>query len=562
MKKTLIYLKLLGLVLLLLSAASATAQRGLQYWIDDFSNPKLIPMPAVQGNLRAQIHVEDLSPGLHTIFMRSVSSDGTYSPITSAPFLKIESSGETKLDMWLDDDLTKVFSHSFEIDPEAGKELKLKIDFSRIIADFPFGTHKLSMRVHDDILGYGAVYSSYFTHLPEGGSSNITFWFDGDMTKKATFPVTMEPGTATDVRLKLDLNNIIANFPFGSHEVSMRVYDDRLGYGAVYSSNFTHLPEGGSSNITFWLDGDMTKKVTFPIDMNNEEKQYKVLDLNNLLAENPYGSHELSMRLYDDKQGYGAVYSSNVLHVRHGEISHLDYWLDDDYANHRTLNARSTSGKVATFDNYINLKDMPAGVYYLRYRVPPSGAVYETAVLVERRYTDQLNVYIEKEAKWFDNNEPSYFYNTGHHVNTYNNVYLLDPADFGPGQHELHLQYMNSAGVWTEQNVTYFYKDGGSKLCIGFMPDETEGLTEEPMTEELYCTCEAGIVKVDCRSPRLGETGEVTVYDLMGRLIASQTVSNMDGIHAELDVSGYTNQLLIVRLVSGSINVSRKIMFR
>ena len=67
---------------------------------------------------------------------------------------------------------------------------------------------------------------------------------------------------------------------------------------------------------------------------------------------------------------------------------------------------------------------------------------------------------------------------------------------------------------------------------------------------------------MDCRSPRLGETGEVTVYDLMGRLIASQTVSNMDGIHAELDVSGYANQLLIVRLVSGGINVSRKIMFR
>ena len=486
MKKTLIYLKLLGLVLLLLSAASAAAQRGLQYWIDDFSNPKLILMPAVQGNLRAQIHVENLSPGLHTIFMRSVSPDGTYSPITSAPFLKIESSGETKLDMWLDDDLSRVFSHSFEIAPETGTELKLKIDFSRIIADFPFGTHKLSMRVHDDILGYGAVYSSYFTHMPQGGSSNITFW----------------------------------------------------------------------------LDGDMTKKVTFPIDMNNEEKQYKVLDLNNLLAENPYGSHELNMRLYDDKQGYGAVYSSNVLHVRHGEISHLDYWLNDDYANHRTLNARSNSGKVATFDNYINLKDLPAGVYYLKYRVPPSGAVYETAVLVERRYSDQLNVYIEKEAKWFDNNEPSYFYNSGSHVNTYNNVYVLNPADFGPGQHELHLQYMNSAGVWTEQNVTYFYKDGGSKLCIGFMPDETDGVTEVPMTEELFCTCTAGVVMVDCRSPRLGETGEVTVYDLMGRQIARQTVSNMDGIHAELDVSGYANQLLIVRLISGSINVSRKIMYR
>lgn len=638
MKKPLIYLKLLGLALLLLSAMSAAAQKGLEYWIDDYSNHKLIYMPAVEGNLRAKIHVEDLSPGLHTIFMRSVSPDGTYSPITSSPFIKIESSGGTKLDMWLDDDMTKVASLPLEIDPETGTELKFKINFNNIVADFPFGTHKLSMRVHDDVLGYGAVYSanfmhlpeggsskitfwldddmtktasfpvsiptdtvadvnfkldfnniidnfplgshklsmrlyderlgygsvysSNFTHLPQGGSSNITFWFDGDMTKMASYPITIGTDAATEATFQLALNNIIAKCPFGSHEVSMRLYDDKLGYGAVYSSNFTHMPQGGSSNITFWLDGDMSKKVTFPINMNLEAVQKKELNLNSLLAENPYGSHELSMRLYDDKLGYGAVYNSNVLHLRHGDISHLEYWLNDDYANRRTLNAKTASGKVSTFDNYINLSALPAGVYYMKYRVPPSGAVYETAVLLDQRYYNTLNVYIEKEGRWFDNNEPSYFNTTGPHVVTYTNSYVLDPANFSPGQHELHLQYMNSAGVWSEQNVTYFYKGSGSKLYIGFMPDETDDITDVPIPDEFYCFCEEGIVTVDCRSPRLGESGEVMVYDLMGRLIAHRAVSNMGGIHAELDVSAYASNLLIVRLVSGAVNISRKIMFR
>jgi hypothetical protein len=119
--------------------------------------------------------------------------------------------------------------------------------------------------------------------------------------------------------------------------------------------------------------------------------------------------------------------------------------------------------------------------------------------------------------------------------------------------------YQNSAEVWSEQNVTYFYKEPlTGMLRIGVMPEDADGI--DGIEQQEYFSCERinGVLYVDCESPQLAETGTVTVYDLQGRLLARQKVINNQGIHTQLTLNG-TGQLMIVKLSSGGVKHTKKL---
>lgn len=468
----------------LLTAFGAGAQNGLQYWIDDFSSARFIAMPSAAGQLKVTINVEDLSLGVHKIYMRSVSADGTYSPVTQAAFVKVVGGDGMGFEYWFDDDLESLTTRPYMLSEAQTYEVDLSDPA------FAPGVHKVSMRALNPDFGYSPVYSASFVKIAYAGATGLEYWIDDNPAATATLP--LNAGSDAPQAFDIALSDP-AIFPPGVHKVSMRVVDPSLGYSPVYTAMVTNLPATPDT--------------------------------------------------------------------------HIVYWLDNDYAGRRKLQAIET-GDAARFFSFLDLSTATEGMHHIKFRIMGSvekGTVYSYPILVTRRYNSlNSNVFVSRENYWHDL-ASRYRDFKGQTLHTA--TYELDPADFDAGQHEFHVQYMNSEQVWSEENVTYFYKaPGTSMLVAGMLPPDASGIGDLPADvtdESFFCTVNGENIVVDCLSPRLGSMAAITVYDIIGRVVArTQVPSTTDGVHAELNIPGYAGKVLIVRVFSGEACFTRKIVMQ
>ena len=430
------------------------------------------------------------------------------------------------------------------------------------------GVHTLCLRANNGggYKDYSPVYSSTFLKFEAPGSSRIQYWFDGNVKKLASVPINAELETVQLV--DLDLTNS-EKFPLGLHQLSMRIVAASGQYSPVYNVLVMRMPAGmGNSVIEYWFDGDNTKLGTIPVSLTDSGIQNLNLDLTNL--ENfPYGLHRLNLRVAAYGNNYSPVYSVFVMRLPTGPNNYIAYWLDDDYDpnNLKRIKAYSQNGLDATFVTDLNLSSVSSGMHRLHYRVSRNavdyGPVHEVPVLVIRKYNRDIEVTLEGHSYWIDDGKvhsleiPDY-------MSIITKKYVLHPENYSVGQHAFHVQFQNSAEVWSEENVTYFYKDAAmSRLHEGFMPDdETTGIEDFSQPDNVACTYSNGTIYIDCQSPKLGKTGVIIVCDMMGRILLQHKVSNSDGIHAALGVDSFAQQLLIVKLVSGDVRFSQKIVNR
>ena len=425
------------------------------------------------------------------------------------------------------------------------------------------GIHTLHLRAKSGS-NYSPVSSSLFFKFPARGTSEIEYWFDGDVDNLASMPIDDE--TEALQLVDLDLTDS-KKFPIGLHQLSMRIATASGIYSPVYNALVMRMPAGtGNSVIEYWFDGDNTKFGTIPVNVESGALQILNLDMTNF-GDFPYGLHKLNMRVAAYGNQYSPVYSAFVMRLPTGANSHLTYWIDDNYKDGRTqIKAYSSNGLYANFDARLNLSSVSSGMHRLHFRIAKNGVddgvVYEVPILVTRMYNQQADVKVIGESHWFDesNGALSLISNP---QSIYTKSYILDPASFVTGQHAFHVQYKNSAEVWSDPNITYFYKEPATgRLRAGIMPKDPTGIEDTSQAESISCAYYNGTIYIDCESPQLGKTGVIIVCDMMGRVVAQQNVINSDGIHAAVSVDNLVSQLLIVKLNSGNIRYSQKIIKR
>ena len=411
MNKKCLYPKLLCLLVLFLYVTAARAQsNGLEYWFDSYSNPKTIGMPVAAGTLKSNINVKSLEQGFHTIYMRVKSSDGTYSPITSSTFIKFNASGDSKLE----------------------------------------------------------------------------YWFDDNVSKRVSTPIDI----ASDVvqLMDLDLSND-ALFPLGFHQLNLRVA--------------------------------------------------------------AYGGH------------YSPVYSSFVMKLPAGLATEITYWLDENYKGRRVVRGIPVNATTTLFNTSLDFSSASVGMHRFKYRITSrgfdNGVIYEVPLLITKRYNNVGEATIVGESHWIDDVSPME-YAVSNPQSIITKIYTLAPSVYSIGQHAFHVQYKNSADVWSEQNITYFYKEESGKLRIGIMPTVVDGIEDSRQPERMSCVYHDGTIIIDCQSARLASEGTLLVCDLTGKVIARENVKNADGIHVEVNVPDKVRQILVVRLISGNVNFTKKLV--
>ncbi len=427
------------------------------------------------------------------------------------------------------------------------------------------GAHTLHLRVKSGG-DYSPVYSSTFFKFKQG-SSKIEYWFDGDVDNLATMAIDAEKETVQMIDLDLSDSQ---KFPLGIHQLSMRIAAHGGNYSPVYNTLVMRMPAGTEGSVLeYWFDDDRSNPGTIPVDVKSGVLQKLDLDLSSL--ENfPYGLHRLNMRVAAYGNQYSPVYSTMVMRWPNGPFNYLTYWLDDDYDpnNLKRIKTKGANAVEGYFETNLNFRDAAPGMHRLHYRVSRNavdfGPVHEVPILITRKYvkTEGESVVLVK-SYWADNRHTS-LTPIANHPTALTWKHTLDPNDYSVGQYSFRVRFQNSAELWSEENITYFYKEtANGRLVAGIMPDdETTGIKDLSQSEVVACECDNSTIYLDCQSPKLGKTGVIIVCDMMGRVIAQQNVSNVDGIHAAMNVENHTRQLVIVRLVSGDVHFSKKLVIR
>lgn len=402
---------------------------------------------------------------------------------------------------------------------------------------------------------FGLLALLLYVAAARGQTYQLEYWFD--TYSQANAHTTSFSGT--NLSKSLDVNSIEQGF----HTIYMRVKSSDGTYSPITSSVFFKYNVSGSSNLQYWFDDDISKMATIPIDMTSDAVQ--VLDLNMTDAVKfPLGFHKLCMRIAANGSHYSPIYTAYVMRLAEGQASQITYWLDDDYANRHVVGGIHVNSSTYLIGRYLDFSTASVGMHRFKYRITRNGfddgVIYEVPVLITKKYNSMGEVAIVSESHWLDDNSPmeNSISNPGSLITK---SYILDPATFSVGQHAFHVQYKNSSDVWGEQNITYFYKEElTGRLRLGFKPGTPDGIDNVTLDEHFVCFYERGTIYVDCQSPKLASAGIVQVYDLTGKLVASQAVSNSDGIHAEINAEGYAKQILIVRLSCGDVLFNKKIV--
>lgn len=100
---------LLNLLALLPSLVPAQSLTSYEYWFDDdVAGRQQGSLSGTIDIVNASIDARRLSAGVHTISIRVMQSDGMYSAISSSTFIKMNTVTGSKLEYWIDGDLSTV----------------------------------------------------------------------------------------------------------------------------------------------------------------------------------------------------------------------------------------------------------------------------------------------------------------------------------------------------------------------------------------------------------------------------------------------------------------------
>ncbi|MBP5392375.1 MAG: hypothetical protein J6Y59_00990 [Bacteroidaceae bacterium] len=311
------------------------------------------------------------------------------------------------------------------------------------------------------------------------------YWFDDSFSSRQSGSLS---GTNTVVRLSVSTDQL----DNGVHKFSFRAKQSDGKYSAVTSSLFLKRSAAQSSQMEYWFDDNFDQRDFLNIS-NTEEEQTFELDLRNG-TKYPMGFHKLNMRITLEGGGESAVYSAPVLKLAAGRATQLEYWVDSDYANVRTIGGTQTEdGTGYKFVTDLDLGDITPGHHRLYCRPVSNskitaGAVTSMPIIVKSRYNiDPANVKMKSFAFVVDNEEPVTI-NADRDDELILNPYTLNVNDLNPGSHTLKAHFWNTAnaGVALEQTfkvnstepptitLTAQEKDGQVTLKFNSIPNDVK----------------------------------------------------------------------------------------
>lgn len=352
----------------------------------------------------------------------------------------------TSYEYWFDNDIGSRVSKSIN-----GSETTINASINT--QHLSNGLHTLNLRVKQSDNMYSAVTSSVFFKHNASEGNKMEYWFDDKYDNRTIIDL---PSSATEELTEFSLNlQDNTEFPIGLHKLNIRVSTEGKSLSTIYSSNVLKITSGEADIVEYWVDGDFANRKTVSGHPSTSgDHNYVFVDPFNLQGI-PAGLHHIYYRATSANGLTNSAVNMATVIVHVGKTSHLEYWIDDDRAHSHTIDGHLASdGKDYLFVNDLDLGDVSPGHHRLYCRaVSSSGktasAVTMTPILVKSRYNveNPEELTVTQHAYWIDDEEPE-IVPVDKPRNIITQPYTFDTRKLSDGQHTLHVQYMNSAGIW------------------------------------------------------------------------------------------------------------------
>lgn len=252
-----IILSLPALLCCIIATARTSVTKG-EYWLDMQSDSRQA-FALTDGIWNIGLDVSDLSPGLHSLAVRTGTDDGRWSAVMTRHFIVPQSgsAGGNALagyEYWVDSKVAERVSGTFS---EGGV-----IDLDLDLAVLTSGLHSISFRALDGNGGASPVMTRHFI-VPQTGSAGgnalagYEYWVDSKVGERVS-------GTFSEGGV-IDLDLDMAALAPGLHSISVRALDGNGGASPVMTRHFIVPDDEGADIIVayeYWFNDRPRKRVS------------------------------------------------------------------------------------------------------------------------------------------------------------------------------------------------------------------------------------------------------------------------------------------------------------
>ncbi len=348
---------------------------------------------------------------------------------------------------WFDDG----YSNHIDVKTTALEDYYLDDAFST--ANLKQGLHSFHIRFVDREGQWSSVISQYFQKTPETNTNTkeitaLEYWFDDNTS--TTF---VNQGPVADLYNDTSFNT--SSLKQGLHSIHIRYQDNAGLWSSVVSQYFQKTPETNTSTkqivaLEYWFDDNTS--TTFV-------NQGPIADLYNDTSFNTsslkQGLHSIHIRYQDNAGLWSSVVSQYFqktpeTNTSTKEIVGLEYWFDD---NASTIFV--SQGPVADLynDTSFNTSSLKQGLHSIHIRYQDNAGLWSSVVsqYFQKVFSNAVQSNdIVAYRYWYDMADSNM-----------NNVTLASPIDpldldtllnslyLPKGTHTVHLQFLDSAGLWS-----------------------------------------------------------------------------------------------------------------
>lgn len=234
-------------------AMSATAQiTGYEYWLDGNLDGRQA-VSCADGNIRHEVDVSALVPGIHRYHFRAQDAQGRWSSPTCRYFL------------CLGRDLTASQATVCRYAIDDGEWTEKEVTDGTVEFDVPTtglapGIHRLLVGVSDNAGRWSSTFVHTFLCLGADYSGNKTrayeYWIDGDVA-------TRQSGATADGNVNIELD--AAEMSYGLHHITLRVSDEAGRWSSPLSRYFVKLEPSLADNMItayeYWFNREPVRRV-------------------------------------------------------------------------------------------------------------------------------------------------------------------------------------------------------------------------------------------------------------------------------------------------------------
>ena len=434
---------------------SSTELTRYEYWFDNDIGDKLSgSISGYEADIDINVNTQHLSDGLHTLNIRMKQSGGKYdySPVSTKVFFKHNKSEGGQIVYWFDDN---------DVNTKAGSTSILEIEEPQLVTldlsdndKFPLGFHTLNMRVATRGKSLSNIYKTRVLKTATGDFDRIEYWVDGNFPSQASQRgyVTATSSSGKEFNFENKTFNL-SNVPSGPHRIYYRAVSSKGITGSAVGMASVFVGGGTPSMIEYWFDGDATKSATVPLPASALQDTVDVALVMSDIEKFPLGFHLLSMRFASEGREQSPVYSARVLKMASGEANRMEYWVDGDYDNRKTVTGKAASSDANSFifTDPFDLSDVSAGLHCIYYRATSMNGITKSAIYMTPVFVGGGNT--TKLEYWFDDENGSGGVQTlsgsadptDDKVVYFNQTINLD--NLSPGVHRLFYRGVNNEGV-------------------------------------------------------------------------------------------------------------------